>query len=317
MGQASRSLSDFEKSQQKLGGAATTTLGRMVQSAKINEREWTQVGRTLLGAGTAMAGMGVAALKTGIDYNSLRQKATQALTAVTGSTEKAAAQMRRLDDYGRNSWLMRDTLIRAQTQMTGFGIETNKVIPYMSALADAVAATGGSNQDFEELARVMGQIESQGKITARELMQFGIRGVDAAQLIGDAMGKTAGQIREEITSGSLDATVALDALAEGMATRFEGASDLVRETFGGAMDNLKAAWRDLSAAFASPLVDPEGGGLLVDFVNTIADSLFALQGRVEAMPRWMKTGTLAIGGLGTAATLAGGAFMVALPQYIR
>lgn len=317
MGQASRSLSDFEKSQQQLGGAATTTLGRMVQSAKINEREWTQVGRTMLGVGTAMAGMGVAALKTGVEYNSLRQKATQGLTAVTGSTEKAAAQMRRLDEYGRGSWLMRDTLIRAQTQMTGFGIETGKVIPYMSALADAVAATGGSNQDFEELARVMGQVQSQGKITARELMQFGIRGVDAAQLIGDSMGKTAGQIRSEITAGTLDAGAALDALADGMGTRFAGASDLVRETFTGTMDNLKAAWRDLSAAFASPLVDPEGGGLLVGWVNGIASSFGTLQGIVESMPSWMKTGTLALGTLSTAATLAGGAFMVALPQYAR
>src|SRR5699024_2128477 len=214
---------------------ATTTLGRMVQSAQINEREWSQVGRTMLGVGTAMAGMGVATLKTGIEYNSLRQTATQALTAVTGSTEMAAAQMRRLDEFGRSSFLMRDVLIRAQQQMTGFGIETNKVIPYMSALQDAVAATGGSSQDFEELARVMGQIQSQGKITARELMQFGIRGVDAAQLIGDSMGKTAGQIRDEITAGTLDAGVALDALADGMGERFAGASDLVRETFQGAM----------------------------------------------------------------------------------
>src|SRR5690625_27583 len=317
MSQASRSLSDFEREQQKMGGAATTSLGRMVQSAKINEREWAQVGRTMLGVGTAMAGMGVATLKTGIEYNSLRQKATQSLTAVTGSTEKASAQMRRLDEFGKNSWLMRDTLIRAQTQMTGFGIETGKVIPYMDSLADAVAATGGSNQDFEELARLMGQIKSQGKITARELMQFGIRGIDAAQLIGDAMGKTASQIRSEITAGTLDAGAALDALADGMGERFAGASDLVRETFGGAMDNAKAAFRDFAAALATPLVDPEGGGLLVDWVNSVADSLFTLRDIVEDMPGWMRGGILAVGGLTTAATLAGGAFMVALPAYVR
>src|SRR5690625_1253179 len=315
MAQASRSLSDFEREQAKMGGAATTTLGRMVQAAQINEREWTQVGRTMLGVGAAMAGVGVATLKTGIDYNSLRQKATQALTAVTGSTEMATAQMRALDSMGRDSWLMRPTLIRAQQQMTGFGIETRKVIPYMEALQDAVAATGGSNQDFEELARLMGQIQSQGKITARELMQFGMRGIDAAQLIGDAMGKTAGQIRDEITAGAPDAGAALDALAEGMGELCEGASDLVRQTFQGAMDNLKAAWRDLAAEFATPLVDPEGGGALVSGVNAIADSLFGLQKLVEGMPGWMKTGTTAIGGLTTAATLGAGAFMVALPKY--
>src|SRR5699024_8257066 len=67
--------------------------------------------------------------------------------------------------------------------------------------------------------------------------------------------------------------------------------------------------------FATPLVDPEGGGALVSGVNAIADSLFGLQKLVEGMPGWMKTGTTAIGGLTTAATLGAGAFMVALPKY--
>src|SRR5690625_1864071 len=317
MSSAARSLSDIEREQAKLGGAATTTMGRLVQSARINDREWTAVGRGFLGVGTAMAAVGTAALKTGTDYNALRQRATQSLTAVTGSTEEAAAQMKRLDDFGRGSWLMRDSLIRAQQQMTGFGIETHKVIPYMEALADAVAATGGTNQDFEELARLMGQIQSQGKITARELMQFGMRGIDAAQLIGDAMGKTAVQIRDEITAGTLDAGEALDALAQGMATKFEGASDLVRETFSGAMDNLSAAWRDFAATLATPLVDPEGGGALVDWVNHVADALGRLQSDFAELPSGVQTGILAFGGFITTATLAAGSFFTLAIHFIE
>src|SRR5690625_8014221 len=112
-----------------MGGAATTTMGRLVQSAQINRQEWDTVGRSLAIVGGAVTALGGAALKVGIDYNSLRQSATQSLTAVTGSTEAAARQMKRLDDFGQNSWLMRDTLVRAQRQMTGFGIETEKVIP--------------------------------------------------------------------------------------------------------------------------------------------------------------------------------------------
>src|SRR5699024_12223364 len=110
--------------------------------------------------------------------------------------------------------ILRDTLIRAQEQMTGFGISTEKVIPYMDGLAEAVAAAGGSNQDFEELAVVMGQVQSQGKITARELDQFGRRGIDAAGLIGEAMGTTSEQIRRGIPAGTRDAGDARDALAE-------------------------------------------------------------------------------------------------------
>lgn len=313
MGQASRSLSDFEREQQKLGGAANTTMGRLVQSAKINEREWTNVGRTMLTAGAGMAAIGGAALKAGIDYNSLRQTATKSLESVTGSTEAAATQMQRLDDYGKNSWLMRDVLIRAQQHMTGFGIETSKAIPYMDALAEAVAGTTGSQQNFEELARLMGQVESQSKITARELNQFGIRGIDAAQLIGDAMGKTAQEIREQITAGTLDAGDALDALAEGMMNTYEGSSDRLRDTWQGAFDNLKAAWRDLGAEFAKPLVNPEGGGFLVDLTNHVADFLNALQD----LPGPVKTATGVIGGLTTAALVGGGSLLMAAPKYFK
>src|SRR5699024_6260851 len=313
MGQASRSLSDFEKGQQKLGGAATTTMGRLVQSAKINEQQWTNVGRTPTATGAGMAAIGGAALKTGIDYNNLRQTATKSLESVTGSTEAAAAQMRRLDDYGQNSWLMRDVLVRAQQNMSGFGIETGKVVPYMDALAEAVAGTTGSQQNFEELAQVMGKIQSQGKITARELNEFGLRGIDAAQLIGDAMGKTADQIRSEITAGTLDAETALDALAEGMSTKFEGSSDRMRDTFQGAVDNLKGAWRDLAADMAKPLVDPEGGGALVGLTNTLADFLNSLQ----ALPGPVKGAIGVIGGLTTAATVGAGAFALLLPKYVQ
>src|SRR5699024_1225298 len=243
--------------------------------ARENEQAWSTVGRGLLVVGGAITTLGGALLSSGIQYNDLRQKATMALTAVTGSTEEAADQMRKLDEYGKNSWLMRDSLIRAQQTMTGFGIETEKVIPYMDALAEAVAAAGGNNQDFEELALGMGQGQSQGKITAEQLNQFGYRGVDAAQMIGNAMGLTAGEIRDKSTACSVGAAKALDALADGMQTRYGGASDLIRNTFSGAVDDVKSAFRDLGGALAEPCWDPSGGGLAVTSLNKLADSLRA------------------------------------------
>src|SRR5690625_7592414 len=99
---------------------------------------------------TAVAGLGVAALKVGVSYNSLRQTATSALTTLLGSAEAAADQMDRLDDFGKDSWVMRDVLVQAQTQMLGFGVETEKVSPYRDALQAGVAAVGGSQNLFTE-----------------------------------------------------------------------------------------------------------------------------------------------------------------------
>src|SRR5699024_8823169 len=99
----------------------------------------------------------------------------------------------------------------------------------------------------------------------------------------------------------------------GMSTKFEGSSDRMRDTFQGAVDNLKGAWRDLSADMAKPLVDPEGGGALVGLTNTLADFLNSLQ----ALPGPVKGAIGVIGGLTTAATVGAGAFALLMPKYVQ
>src|SRR5699024_2717303 len=85
------------------------------------------------------------------------------------------------------------------------------------------------------------------------------------------------------------------------------------DTFQGAVDNLKGAWRDLAADMAKPLVDPEGGGALVGLTNTLADFLNSLQ----ALPGPVKGAIGVIGGLTTAATVGAGAFALLLPKYVQ
>ena len=236
-------------------------------------------------AATATAGAGVAAmlLRQGVAYNTLQQQSRAALTSITGSAKDANAQMDKLDDFARNSPFSKATFITAQQQMLGFGIESEKVIPYLDAIQNATAAIGGSNQEIGDLAFIMAQISSAGKITGQDLMQFGSRGVNAAKLIGDQMGKTENEIRESITKGTLDADKALDALAEGMAKTYEGAAAGVKDTWIGATDRIKAATRDLGALLASPFVDPNGGGMALDWANGLADLLRAVESQAKPL----------------------------------
>lgn len=221
--------------------------------------------------------------------------------------------MDRLDDFARNSPFSKATFINAQQQMLAFGIEAKKVVPYLDAVQNAVAAAGGSNADIEGIVATMSKIQSSAKITAEDLNEFGGRGVNAAELIGSQMGKTGAQIRKDITSGSLDAGKALDALAAGMSETYEGAADNVKDTFEGSLDRVKAAWRDFSAELAAPLVDPNGGGALVDLLNWAADAMRAF----EELPEPVKITSSVIAGLGGAATLAVGTAMLTLPKWLE
>ena len=321
---AGNKMSVAEKSQERAARAAerrasqsTSSLQKMAQHAAANEQAWNTAGTALTAAGGAIIGLGVASGKAGIEFNSLKQTSGAALKSVMGSAEAASRQMDKLNDFGKDSWVMRDVLLRAQQQMTGFGVETQKVIPYLDGLQEAVAASGGSSQSFEELAGVMAKVKSEGKITATTFREFGVRGIDAAGLIGEAMGKTGEEIRASVTDGTLDADEALDALAEGMKTKFDGATENLRNTFRGAMDNLTAAWRDLSATMAEPLVGPDSGGLAVAALNGLADAITEVQDRADALPNGVKGTILALGGIAGAGTAAAGGFLLLLPRILE
>lgn len=295
------------------GQKIQTVSGRMVRSAQVNREAWTSTGMVLAGVAAGFGAVAVSVARTGIEYNTLQQTSRAALTTMLGSAEAANAQMDKLDEWARNSPFAKQVFIDAQRQMLGFGVEAEKVLPYLDAIQNAVAAMGGSNQEISEISGILAKIASQGKITARELMQLGIHGIDAATLIGSQMDMTGGQIREAITAGAIDATTALDALTAGMQERFGGAADNVKNTFEGAMDRVKAAWRDLAAELTAPLVGPEGGGILVDLANNLAD----LMRWFEALPEPIRNTVVGLGAVtGTAAALGAG-FLLLFPKFLE
>lgn len=307
---ASSSLDDLVRKSGKSEQVASTGLGRMEQSARLQASEWQTVSGSLLKVGAAQAAIGTAVAVTGANYNRLQQSSRAALSTLVGGAQQANAQMDKLDAFAKTSPFSKATFIQAQQQMLAFGIEAKKVVPYLDAVQNAVAAAGGNDTSLRGIVEIMAKIQSSAKITATDLMQFGNWGVDAAGLIGSAMGKTGAQIRTEITSGTLDAGTALDALAQGMQSKFGGAAANVKNTFDGAFDRVKAAWRDVTAEMMEPFVGKTGGGLFTDLLNATADLMRGFQ----KLPTPVKDFTGALGLAATTTTLAAGAAMKFIPH---
>lgn len=285
------------------------------ETQKVRERAEAlkTVGQYALAFGGAMSVAAGAVAKTGIEYNTLQQTSRAALSTLLGGAEAANAQMDKLDEFAKTSPFSKAVFIDAQQQLLGFGQEAERVVPTLDAIQNAVAATGGSNEDIAELVRIIAQLEGGVKISAETFNQFGTRGIDAAGLIGEAMGKTGQQIRDEVTAGTLDADMAIQALTDGMQERFGGAAANVKNTFDGAMDRVKAAWRDVAAELMTPLVDPNGGGFLIDAANGVADLIRQFQ----ALPEPAKLTIAGIGGVTGAASLALGTFVMVAPKVVE
>ena len=238
---------------------------------------------------SAAAAVGVNVLKTGLAYNTLQQTSRAALRTLVGGAEQANDQMDKLDAFARTSPFSKSVFLSAQQQLLGFGVEAKKVIPILDSVQNATAAVGGSNEDIEGLVAIFAKIQSSAKITAEDLNMFGGRGVDAAGLIGLALGKTGQQIREEITAGTLAADVAIDALTQGMQAKFGGASANVKQTISGTVDRIKAASREIGAAMAEPFVSQQGGGLFVTWGNQVADVLQAVRSKTAPIVQIVTT----------------------------
>ena len=257
----------------KSGQSAGSTIGSKIGGA------FAQVGKSVTTGLTIAAGaasvFGAKVLGAGVAYNTLYQSSSKAFTTILGSQAASQKMMADLEAFGKTSPFPRQAFISGTQQMLAFGFSAKEVIPTLSAIQDTVAATGGTAQDLSEIVTVFSQIRSAGKITGEDLMQLGGRGINAAELIGKAMGESAVDIKTQITKGTLDANAALTALTGQMTKRFGGAAAGLKSTWTGAKDSVKGAMRDVGSAIAEPFIKKGGGGLAVTWANSFSKLLRA------------------------------------------
>ena len=259
----------------KLAGAGAKAGSQFGQGFAASAGKTIATGFSLATAGAGA--LAAATLKAGLSYNVLESQARVAFETLLGGKAAADDFVVSLKEFSKTSPFPRQAFIQGAQQLVAFGFEAEKVVPTLDAIQNAVAASGRGAQTLSEIVFVMGQISAAGKITGRDLIQFGDRGIDAAGLIGSAMGKTGAQIREDITAGAISADEAIAALTEGMQAKFEGAAEGVKATFVGALDRVKGASRDIGGALVEPFVSSSGGGAAVEWANTLADALRAIE----------------------------------------
>lgn len=278
MDAATRRTQRFTTDVQTQGGIVDRVFHSLGRSAKAS----LQVAATAAAATTVgVAALGKNTISTGLAYNAMQQNANAALKTMLGSQKAVNEQMEKLGKLAQNSPFSKATFISAQQQLIAFGVEVEKVIPLLDAMQNAVAASGGGSQQLADLAFVVAQIKAAGKITGQDLIQLGQRGINAAEIIGKAFGKSSAEVKAMISKNQIDADQAIDALTKGMMEKFGGATDAIKQQWSGAADRIKAANRDIGADIGKMFIDPAGGGRAVEWGNKLADVLRTFQKRLR------------------------------------
>lgn len=164
---------------------------------------------------------------------------------------------------------------------TGFGESPERMLELMTAIGDAGSAVGVTAADMTEMARAMSRMNSSGKATLEYLNIFQDRGVDVIGMLGEAMGKTQGQIYGMISKGEINGQRAADIIQAGMESRYSGAMEEMAGTFEGLTSTLSDTMTELSAAYGKGYNDTRKGGLQAEidaYGGALGEAIQSLNG---------------------------------------
>lgn len=100
------------------------------------------------------------------------------------------------------------SLLLANRSLISAGVEAKQAREDVLNLANAVAATGGGNDELSRMVVNMQQIKNTGKATALDVKQFAYAGINIYAALAEATGKTTDQVKEmdvsyEMLTGAL------------------------------------------------------------------------------------------------------------------
>lgn len=195
-----RLVGDSQSYLQMLNQAQTATMQTaksVEQSAGRIEGFGMSLGKLGVVASAAFAAVGVAvggvatAVK-GVQLAAEAEKTEIAFSTMLQSAEKGQALVKMLQEFAAKTPLATSEIQSAAKTLLQFGIAGNDLLPIMRMLGDV---TGGSAFEFQNIARVMGQVASQNRLMGNDVFQFINAGWNPLNEISKKLGKSMAELR--------------------------------------------------------------------------------------------------------------------------
>lgn len=184
-----------------------------------------------------IAGLGAASLKAFSDIERLEK----GLIALMGSGEAAAAEMEKLREVAKLPGLGFEEAIKGSVSLQAVGFSAEKARETLLAFGKAVAVSGGTREDFNEVIYQLAQMNSKGKILAEDFKVLQSRIPILGTLLQDAFGtRNIAAIRDsgvgaaEFTQRVIDAANESEVLSNvtgGLGNAFENFKDSAKIAF--------------------------------------------------------------------------------------
>jgi len=176
-------------------------------------------------------------------------------TTLTGSAEEADRVISQIQADASKSPFDVQTLIKANQYLISAGVSADDARKTILDLGNAIAATGGGNDELDRMAMNLQQIQNVGKASSQDIKQFANAGINIYGLLAEATGKSVEKVKEMDVSYEVLADALSKASQEG--GKYYGAMEAQSETLNGSVNKLKSSVKALLGAItksAMPII---------------------------------------------------------------
>jgi tape measure domain-containing protein len=189
----------------------------------------------LIAAGTALGAFGAKALMAAGQMESTKV----AFKSLLGGAEEANKFIRQMADFAAKTPFEFVGLTNAARSFMAFGVQSEKIIPIMTAMGDAVAKVGGGQAQIDRITIAFTQMMSTGRLNAQDMMQLANAGIQAWPILASAMGKSVQEVRAMAEKGQISGAQAVETLLIGMQKSSAGMMEKLSGTYNQLLSNFK------------------------------------------------------------------------------
>lgn len=169
------------------------------------------------------------------------------MSSAADPVKDAANQVKFLRDFAKQAPFSIQALTDVFVRLKATGIDPTA--GSMRALVDAVAASGGTEEQLKRAALAMSQMAGKGVIQLEELrQQLGEAVPRSAELMARGIGVTYSQLITAIGRGTVEAKPALEAMRLEFERTFGGAAAQQMNTFNGLVQQIKTQYQTFQLA---------------------------------------------------------------------
>lgn len=190
----------------------------------------------------------------GLKFNSQFEDATLGFTSLLGSQSKAKAFMKDLQKISDGTPLRFTEVMKSAQTMLGFEMSADRTKKTLTALNQAIIATGGGAENFQQAALALGQLSANGIAAKEELNQLVTAGVPVNKILQQELGLTGQQVAK-IGNEAISSDKVIDAITRGWTKKFRNSAKEAQGSWTFLTGSMRKDWERFMRVATQPLFE--------------------------------------------------------------